>query len=48
MEDASRMARSQPTLRLHSRSVIVIPARLASTRLPRKMLLRDTGMNYGG
>jgi 3-deoxy-manno-octulosonate cytidylyltransferase (CMP-KDO synthetase) len=41
MEDASRMAR--PNLRLHSRSVIVIPARLASTRLPRKMLLRDTG-----
>src|SRR4051812_42839052 len=25
------------------RSTIVIPARLASTRLPRKLLLRDTG-----
>lgn len=25
------------------RSVVVIPARLASTRLPRKLLLRDTG-----
>jgi 3-deoxy-manno-octulosonate cytidylyltransferase (CMP-KDO synthetase) len=28
---------------MHRRSLIVIPARLASTRLPRKMLLRDTG-----
>jgi 3-deoxy-manno-octulosonate cytidylyltransferase (CMP-KDO synthetase) len=37
------MAHSQPTLRLRSRSYIVIPARLASTRLPRKMLLRETG-----
>ena len=27
-------------------SYIVIPARMASTRLPRKMLLRETG-NYG-
>ena len=26
-----------------SRSFVVIPARLASTRLPRKLLLRDTG-----
>ena len=26
-----------------SASYIVIPARLASTRLPRKMLLRETG-----
>ncbi|RLS53519.1 MAG: 3-deoxy-manno-octulosonate cytidylyltransferase, partial [Planctomycetota bacterium] len=31
------------TTRSHDRSVIVIPARLGSTRLPRKMLLRDTG-----
>jgi len=29
--------------RLHARSYIVIPARLASTRLPRKLLLRETG-----
>ena len=29
--------------RIHSRSYIVIPARLASTRLPRKLLLRETG-----
>ena len=28
---------------LHATSLIVIPARMASTRLPRKMLLRDTG-----
>ncbi len=32
---------AQPGTR--SRSVIIIPARLASTRLPRKLLLRDTG-----
>ena len=31
------------TLRLPTRSFVVIPARLASTRLPRKMLLRKTG-----
>lgn len=30
-------------LRLHCRSYIVIPARLASTRLPRKLLLDETG-----
>ena len=29
--------------RIHSTSLIVIPARMASTRLPRKMLLRETG-----
>jgi 3-deoxy-manno-octulosonate cytidylyltransferase (CMP-KDO synthetase) len=29
--------------RLQARSYIVIPARLASTRLPRKLLLRETG-----
>ncbi len=28
---------------LHATSLIVIPARMASTRLPRKMLLRETG-----
>lgn len=32
-----------PKLRLHQRSYIVIPARLASTRLPRKLLLSETG-----
>ena len=31
------------TLRLYSRSYVVIPARLASTRLANKMLLRETG-----
>jgi 3-deoxy-manno-octulosonate cytidylyltransferase (CMP-KDO synthetase) len=30
-------------LRVHSSSHIIIPARLASTRLPRKLLLRETG-----
>ncbi len=30
-------------LRLHFRSYVVIPARLASTRLPRKLLLAETG-----
>jgi 3-deoxy-manno-octulosonate cytidylyltransferase (CMP-KDO synthetase) len=30
-------------LRLYSTSQIIIPARLASTRLPRKLLLRETG-----
>jgi 3-deoxy-manno-octulosonate cytidylyltransferase (CMP-KDO synthetase) len=36
---------AQPALRLrpHRRSYVVIPARLASTRLARKMLLRETG-----
>jgi len=29
--------------RLHTTSYLVIPARLASTRLPRKLLLRETG-----
>ena len=29
--------------RLHCTSQIVIPARLASTRLPEKLLLRETG-----
>ena len=33
------MARPEP----RSRAVAVVPARLASTRLPRKMLLRETG-----
>jgi 3-deoxy-manno-octulosonate cytidylyltransferase (CMP-KDO synthetase) len=32
-----------PKLRLHMLSQIVIPARLASTRLPRKLLLNETG-----
>jgi 3-deoxy-manno-octulosonate cytidylyltransferase (CMP-KDO synthetase) len=32
-----------PKLRIRSTSQIVIPARLASTRLPRKLLLRETG-----
>lgn len=36
-------AQLAPRLRIASRSYIVIPARLASTRLPRKMLLRETG-----
>ncbi|MBI3467719.1 MAG: 3-deoxy-manno-octulosonate cytidylyltransferase [Planctomycetes bacterium] len=29
--------------RLHTTSYLIIPARLASTRLPRKLLLRETG-----
>lgn len=37
------MAQYAPRLRTTSRSHIVIPARLASTRLPRKLLLRETG-----
>jgi len=37
------MAHPAPRLRIASRSYIVIPARLASTRLPRKLLLRETG-----
>lgn len=32
-----------PRLRIRYRSFVVIPARLASTRLPRKLLLSDTG-----
>ena len=35
------LARNSPPKAL--RSTIVIPARLASTRLPRKLLLRETG-----
>src|SRR4051812_33010002 len=34
---------SQPVATAQSRSFVVIPARYASTRLPRKMLLCDTG-----
>lgn len=34
---------SHPSVGEKSRSAIVIPARLASTRLPRKLLLRETG-----
>ncbi len=30
-------------LRIHTTSQVIIPARLASTRLPRKLLLRETG-----
>ena len=37
------MAQAAPKLRVRSTSQIVIPARLASTRLPRKLLLRETG-----
>jgi 3-deoxy-manno-octulosonate cytidylyltransferase (CMP-KDO synthetase) len=37
------MAQSLPKLRVHSTSYVVIPARLASTRLPRKLLLAETG-----
>ncbi|HEY1603755.1 MAG TPA: 3-deoxy-manno-octulosonate cytidylyltransferase [Pirellulales bacterium] len=37
------MSQPQFVPRIHSTSMIVIPARLASSRLPRKMLLRDTG-----
>jgi 3-deoxy-manno-octulosonate cytidylyltransferase (CMP-KDO synthetase) len=37
------MSQAQFVPRIHSTSLIVIPARLASTRLPRKMLLRQTG-----
>ena len=32
-----------PDIKARLRSTIVIPARLASTRLPRKLLLRETG-----
>ena len=37
------MAHPAPKLRVRSTSYVVIPARLASTRLPRKLLLRQTG-----
>lgn len=37
------MSHSAPRLRVHTTSQIVIPARLASTRLPRKLLLNETG-----
>lgn len=37
------MAQPAPRLKLRQTSYVVIPARLASTRLPRKLLLRETG-----
>ncbi len=37
------MSQPAPRLRVHTTSQIVIPARLASTRLPRKLLLDETG-----
>lgn len=37
------MPQPVPQLRVHSTSYVVIPARLASTRLPRKLLLAETG-----
>ncbi len=37
------MATARPAPETRYRSQIVIPARLASTRLPRKLLLRETG-----
>lgn len=37
------MSHSLPQLRVHTTSYVVIPARLASTRLPRKLLLAETG-----
>jgi len=37
------MSNAFPRLRVHSTSYVVIPARLASTRLPRKLLLAETG-----
>jgi len=37
------MSHVTPRLRVHSTSYVVIPARLASTRLPRKLLLDETG-----
>lgn len=37
------MATEAPRLRVRYRSYVIIPARLASTRLPRKLLLRETG-----
>lgn len=37
------MGHPVPKLRIRSTSYVIIPARLGSTRLARKMLLRDTG-----
>jgi 3-deoxy-manno-octulosonate cytidylyltransferase (CMP-KDO synthetase) len=37
------MLNAAPRLRVHTTSYVVIPARLASTRLPRKLLLSETG-----
>jgi 3-deoxy-manno-octulosonate cytidylyltransferase (CMP-KDO synthetase) len=37
------MVNPSPKLRVHATSYVVIPARLASTRLPRKLLLDETG-----
>ncbi len=37
------MRKSTPALRLRMRSFVIIPARLASTRLPEKLLLKETG-----
>jgi 3-deoxy-manno-octulosonate cytidylyltransferase (CMP-KDO synthetase) len=37
------MSQAAPRLRVRSTSYVVIPARLASTRLPRKLLLAETG-----
>lgn len=37
------MTHPAPNLRVHANSYIVIPARLASTRLKRKLLLKETG-----
>src|SRR4051794_34988373 len=37
------MAQAAPRLRIRSTSYVVIPARLESTRLPRKLLLSETG-----
>ena len=37
------MPQAARKLLIHTTSQIVIPARLASTRLPRKLLLRETG-----
>lgn len=37
------MSQTAPRLRIRSTSYVVIPARLASTRLPRKLLLSETG-----
>lgn len=37
------MPQPAPKLKVHSTSHIIIPARLASTRLQRKLLLRETG-----
>ena len=37
------MSQAAPRLRIRSTSYVVIPARLASTRLPRKLLLSETG-----